>query len=140
CCQAVREQNCPCLLHLRGLGPRRQHCFQPKTKGRSFIYVTNSAGATVDVVDPSSNSVVQVIRGIELPHGVNFSPDSSRVYISDESESALDVIDRERGEIIKKIALSGHPNNLPITKDGRRVLVGIRTLPGAVDVVDTSSL
>ena len=66
-----------------------------KSKSGSFIYVTNSAGATVDVVDPSSNSVVQVIRGIELPHGVNFSPDSSRVYISDESESALDVIDRE---------------------------------------------
>lgn len=106
----------------------------------SFIYVTNSAGATVDVVDPASNSVVQVIRGIELPHGVNFSPDGSRVYISDESGSALDVVDRQRGEITKKITLSGRPNNLTITKDGRRVLVGIRTLPGAVDVVDTSSL
>lgn len=113
---------------------------KPKTNGASLIYVTNSAGATVDVVDPSTNSVVQVIRGIELPHGVNFSPDGSRVYISDESESVLDVIDRERGEIVKKIPLSGGPNNLTITKDGRRVLVGIRTLPGAVDVIDTSSL
>lgn len=111
-----------------------------KSNSGSFIYVTNSAGATVDVVDPASNSVVQVIRGIELPHGVNFSPDGSRVYISDESESVLDVIDRERGEITKKITLSGRPNNLTVTKDGRRVLVGIRTLPGAVDVVDTSSL
>src|SRR5215469_823053 len=111
-----------------------------KSKSGPLIYVTNSAGATVDVVDPASNSVVQVIRGIELPHGVNFSADGSRVYISDESESALDVVDRQRGEIIKKITLSGRPNNLTITKDGRRVLVGIRTLPGAVDVVDTSSL
>ena len=106
----------------------------------SLIYVTNSAGATVDVVDPATNSVVQVIRGIELPHGINFSPDGSRVYVSDESESVVDVINRERGEIVKKIPLSGRPNNLTITKDGRRVLVGIRTLPGAVDVIDTSSL
>ena len=111
-----------------------------KSKSRSLVYVTNSAGATVDVVDAATSSVVQVIRGIELPHGVNFSPDGSRVYVSDESESVLDVIDREHGEIVKKIPLSGRPNNLTITKDGRRVLVGIRTLPGAVDVIDASSL
>ena len=111
-----------------------------KSNGASLIYVTNSAGATVDVVDPATNNVVQVIRGIELPHGINFSPDGFRVYISDESESVLDVVDRESGEIVKKIPLSGRPNNLSVTKNGRRVLVGIRTLPGAVDVIDTSSL
>ncbi|HEY6945579.1 MAG TPA: YncE family protein, partial [Candidatus Acidoferrum sp.] len=111
-----------------------------KSASGPLIYVTNSAGETIDVVDSATNSVVQVIRGIELPHGVNFSPDGSRVYVSDESGSMLDVIDRERGEIVKKIALSGRPNNLTITKDGRRVLIGIRTLPGAVDVVDTTSL
>ena len=109
-------------------------------KSGSLIYVTNSAGATVDVINSATNSVVQVIRGIELPHGINFSPDGSRVYVSDEAESVLDVIDRVRGEIIKKIPLSGRPNNLAITTDGRRVLVGIRTLPGAVDVIDASSL
>jgi YVTN family beta-propeller protein len=112
----------------------------PKSSSGSLIYVTNSAGAAVDVVDPTTNSVIQVIRGIELPHGINFSPDGSRVYVSDEAESVLDVIDRVRGQIVKKIVLSGRPNNLTITKDGRRVLVGIRTLPGAVDVIDTSSL
>ncbi len=111
-----------------------------KSNSGSLIYVTNSAGGTVDVIDPAANGVVQVIRGIELPHGINFSPDASRVYVSDESESVLDVINRERGEIVKKVRLSGRPNNLTITKDGRRVLVGIRALPGAVDVIDTSSL
>lgn len=113
---------------------------RPKSNNGSLIYVTNSAGATIDVIDSATNSVVQVIRGIELPHGVNFSPDGSRVYVSDESKSVLDVIDQPRGEIVKKIPLSGHPNNLTISKDGRRVLVGIRTPPGAVDVIDTSSL
>ena len=104
------------------------------------IYITNSAGNTVDVIDSSTNQVVQVIRGIELPHGVTFSPDGKRVYISNESESIVDVVDRESAKILKKIALSGHPNNLTITKDGGRVLVGIREDPGSVDVVDTNSL
>jgi YVTN family beta-propeller protein len=104
------------------------------------IYITNSAGNTVDVIDSSTNQVVQVIRGIELPHGVVFAPDGKRVYISNESESIVDVVDRESAKILKKVALSGHPNNLTITKDGHRVLVGIREDPGSVDVIDTSSL
>src|ERR1700739_4510686 len=47
----------------------------PKSMSGSLIYVTNSAGETIDVIDSVTNSVVQVIRGIELPHGINFSPD-----------------------------------------------------------------
>jgi YVTN family beta-propeller protein len=112
----------------------------PKMKPAALIYVTNSAGNTIDVVDPTTNTVVQVIRGIELPHGINFSPDGTRVYISNESESVLDVVNRENGEILKTIPLSGRPNNIAVTKDGLRVLVGIRSAPGAVDVVDTFSL
>ena len=120
---------------------RGSHAASDRRPGAPFlIYVTNSAGSSVDVVEPATNEVVQVIRGIGLPHGVNFSPGGTRVYVSDESESVLDMIDRERGAIVKKIALSGRPNNLTVTKDGLRVLVGIRTLPGAVDVIDTESL
>jgi len=103
------------------------------------IYVTNSAGNTLDVIDPSSNQVVQVIHDIELPHGVGFSPDGRRVYVSKEAESVLDVVDRESAQILKKVPLSGHPNNLAVAKDGR-ILVGIRTDPGAVDIIDPKSL
>jgi YVTN family beta-propeller protein len=105
-----------------------------------LIYVTNSAGDTVDVIDPTTNRVVQVIRGIELPHGIAFSPDGTRVYISNEAESVLDVVDRKSGEILSKISLSARPNNLAITRDGGRVLVGIRADPGVIDVIDTTSL
>jgi len=104
------------------------------------IYVTNSAGDTVDVIDPATNRVVQVIQGIELPHGIAFSPDGTRVYVSNESESVLDVVDRQSGEILKRVPLSARPNNLAVTRDGGRVLVGIRAEPGVIDVIDTNSL
>ena len=104
------------------------------------IYVTNSAGNTVDVIDPATNKQVQTIYGIELPHGVVFSPDGSRVYISNESESVLDVVDGGTGHILEKVPLGGHPNNLTIAKDGKRVLVGIRESSGSLDVIDTASL
>ncbi|HEV2521084.1 MAG TPA: cytochrome D1 domain-containing protein [Candidatus Acidoferrales bacterium] len=104
------------------------------------VYVTNHAGDTVDVIDPATNKVVQVIEGVEAPHDVSFSPDGSRVYLSIESENALDVVDRKSGKIIKKVALSGRPNTIAVTKDGRRVFVGIRSRPGVLDVIDTRAL
>jgi len=111
-----------------------------KPGARVRIYVTNSASDTVDVIDPVSNKVIQVIHGIELPHGITFSPDGSRIYVSNESESVLDVVDRKSGQILQKVPLSARPNNIAITRDGRRVLVGIRKQPGAVDVIDTEAL
>ena len=109
-------------------------------KPGALIYVTNSAGDTIDVIDPTVNTVVQVIHGIELPHGITFSPDGARVYVSNESESVLDVVDRKSSKILKKVLLSGRPNNIAITKDGRRILAGIRAPQGALDVIDTISL
>ncbi len=111
-----------------------------ETPSITRIYVTNSAADTIDVIDPLTNQIVQVIRGIELPHGIAFSPDGTRVYVSNESESVLDVIDAKSGEILKKIPLSSRPNNLAITRDGGQVLVGIRAEPGVVDVIDTATL
>jgi len=104
------------------------------------VYVTNSASDTIDGIDPATNKVVQVIRGIELPHGIAFSPDGTRIYVSSEAESVLYVVDRRSGEILKRIPLSARPNNLAITKDGSQVLVGIRAQPGVLDVIDTTSL
>ena len=121
---------------VRGVGTEAVSASQSLTR----IYVTNSASDTIDVIDPATNQVVQVIHGIELPHGIAFSPDGTRIYISNESESVLDVVDRKSGEILKKVPLSGRPNNLAITKDGSQVLVGIRAEPGVLEVIDTSSL
>src|SRR5207237_10291702 len=67
---------------------------EPSSAATAWIFVTNSAGDTIDVIDATTNNVVQVIRGIELPHGIAFSPDGTRVYVSNESESLLDVVDR----------------------------------------------
>src|SRR6267154_1946968 len=91
----------------------------PLSANTARIYVTNSAGNTIDVVDSATNKVVQTIKGIEVPHGVNFSPDGKRVYISNEAEAVLDVVDRETGQIIKAVPLSGHPNNIAVDQGVR---------------------
>jgi len=107
--------------------------------GTGLVYVTNSAGDSVHVIDSATNKVVQVIKGIEAAHGVGFSPDGKRVYLSNEADSTLDVVDQKSGNVVKKVQLSGRPNNIAVTRDGGRVIVAI-TEPGALDVVDTGTL
>jgi len=92
------------------------------------------------VIDPETNKVVGIINGIEVNHGVAVAPDGSRFYVSDEAEDSLDVVNAKTLQVTQRIPLTGHPNNISISKDGRRVYVGIIQSPGAVDVVDTGSL
>src|ERR1700731_1024795 len=74
------------------------------------VYITNSAGDSIHVIDPATNKVVQEIKGIEAAHGIAFAPDGSRVYVSNEADTTLDVFDRESGALVKKVPLSNHPN------------------------------
>ncbi len=104
------------------------------------IYVTNSAGDSVHVIDPATHKVVQVIKGVESAHGVTFSPDGARVYISNEHDSTLDVLDSKSGAVIKQIPLSSRPNNIAITRDGKRIVVAIAREPAALDIIDTVSM
>jgi YVTN family beta-propeller protein len=103
------------------------------------IWVLNSAGASISVIDPETNKVVQTIEGMNVPNGVAFSPDGRLAYVSEDS---VFVLDARKGEIINKVALSGHPNLLAISKDGKRLLVCIAEDPplSGVEIIDTSTL
>lgn len=130
------------------------------------IWVMNYEGASIDVIDPATNKIVQTITGIPNPHAAVFSPDGSRAYISSETtEHNLYVVDTKTGAVLNKVLLSGRPNLPAITPDGKWVAVCIRepgppspigngplhnyhkdntarvaTKPGAVDFIDTESL
>ena len=112
----------------------------PASAETVHVYVTNSAGDSVHVIDTATNKVVQEIKGVESAHGVTFSPDGTRVYISNEHDITLDVLDRKSGAMIKKIPLSNRPNNIAVTRDGKRIVVAIARDPAALDIIDTVSL
>jgi YVTN family beta-propeller protein len=110
------------------------------TQQKVRILQTNSAGDNVHIIDPATNTVVGVINGIEVNHGIGAAPDGSRIYVSDEAESTLDVVDAKTLKVIKRVPLTGHPNNMAVSKDGKRVYVGIIQEPGGVNVIDTATL
>ena len=104
------------------------------------IIQTNSAGDNIHLIDPDTNKIVGEIKGVPINHGAAAAPDGSRLYFSSEAERSLAVVDVKTLAVIKKIPLTGRPNNISISRDGRRVYVGIVAEPGAVDVIDTVSL
>jgi YVTN family beta-propeller protein len=104
------------------------------------VLQTNSQGDNIHLIDPATNRVVGEITGVPINHGAAAAPDGSRFYFSSEAEQTLHVVDGKTLQVTKKIPLTGRPNNISISKDGRRVYIGIVSAPGAVDVVDTGTL
>jgi YVTN family beta-propeller protein len=104
------------------------------------IIQTNAAGDNAHLIDPATNKVVGIINEVEIVHGVTSAPDGSKIYLSDESLHTLDVVDAKSLKVTKRIHLSGRPNNVAVSKDGKKVYVGIAQAPGALDVIDTATL
>ena len=61
--------------------------------GAERIYVANTGGADISVIDPATNSVIGVIRVSKHPHAIVASLDKSRLYVPSEQEDVLDVVD-----------------------------------------------
>ena len=93
------------------------------------IVQTNSAGDNVHIIDPTTNTVVGEITGIERAHGAQPSPDGRWLYVANESDDTVDVVDVAMLKVIKKIPLTGRPNNITVTPDGRKVYVAIAQSP-----------
>ena len=103
------------------------------------IIQTSAAGDDSYVIDPVTNKVVGVIGDIEIPHGIAAAPDGGQVYLSNEALHSLDVVDSRTLRVKRRIPLSGRPNNISVSKDGRKVYVGIMEMPGSVDIIDTQA-
>ncbi len=104
------------------------------------IIQTSAAGDDTYVIDPVTNKVVGIIDDIEIAHGIASAPDGSQLYLSNEALHSLDVVDSRTLRVKRRIPLSGRPNNVSVSKDGRKVYVGIMEMPGSVDIIDTQAL
>ena len=111
-----------------------------KLRGGPRLFQTNSAGDNIHIIDPTTNTIVGEITGIELSHGIVVRPDGKQIYVSDEAKATVDVVDGTTLQVTKEIPLTGRPNNIALAPDGRRLYVGIRQAPGGVDVIDTATL
>lgn len=102
------------------------------------LYVDNTSGNTVSVIDLGARKVVGEIPVGRHPHGLGVSPDRRRLYVSVEDTHMVAVIDTATDRVVASIPTTGRPNQLAVTPDGKFVYVAISDR-GVADVIDTAA-
>jgi YVTN family beta-propeller protein len=99
------------------------------------LYVTNSLGDDVTVIDLSTMKTVQTFKVGTAVHGICAGADTHTFFVTIESEKNLKVVDARTGHILSTIPLTGDPNQCAATPNGHYVAVPIRD-GNSVDIVD----
>lgn len=90
-----------------------------------WIYVSNEADSTLDVVDGRTLRVTSKVPLSGHPNNISIGRDGSRVYVAiREAPGAVDVIDTRKLERVKSIPIAGAVHNTYVTPDGRYVVAG----------------
>ncbi|HVW73080.1 MAG TPA: hypothetical protein VHC39_05545 [Rhizomicrobium sp.] len=105
---------------------------------RPILYVANSQGDDVTVIDLPTQKVLTTIKVGPVVHGVCAPADGRHAYVTIESEHALKVIDTRTNTVTGSIALPGQPNECAATSDGRYVVVPLLAPANSAVVVDTT--
>jgi YVTN family beta-propeller protein len=103
---------------------------------RPVLYVANSQGDDVTVIDLPTQKVIATIKVGPIVHGVCAQQDGRRAFATVESEHTLKVIDTKTNAVIDSIALPGQPNECAATNDGRYVVVPLLAPANSAVVVD----
>ena len=106
-------------------------------RSRMLLYVDNSLGDDITVVDLGTLKAIGAIKVGERPHGLCAPADGRKLFTTIESENNLKTIDTITGKVVDSIPVTGRPNECAVTPDGRYVGVPIRD-GNSVDVVDVA--
>jgi YVTN family beta-propeller protein len=107
--------------------------------GRQKLYVTNSAGDDVTIVDPATNKPIGRIEVGPHPHGIAVPAAQDVVYVTIEGNGKdkpgeLVWIDPRTDKITKRMPIGPEPNQLAVTPDGKFAYVPVND--GHYEVID----
>jgi YVTN family beta-propeller protein len=109
---------------------------QAQAASRSLLYVANSQGDDITIIDLATQKVVKTLKVGPIVHGVCAQADGRRAFATIESENSLKVIDTRTNTVTDTIALGGRPNECAATNDGRYVVVPLLAPTNTAAVVD----
>jgi YVTN family beta-propeller protein len=92
--------------------------------GAATLYVTNTRGDSISVIDTNTFEVVATIPlGRGKPNRIAFHPDGRTAWVVYDKSHDLGVVDAEAGKLVRRVKIGGNPYNLNFTPDGRHLLV-----------------
>jgi len=113
-------------------------CGADNSAAQTFnLYVGNSRGDDISIVDIASLKVTGTIQAGERVHGVCVQPDGKRLFATVETDHTLRIIDTGGQQTLATVKLPGRPNQCAVTPDGKYVVVPIRD-GDSVEIVDVA--
>ena len=106
---------------------------------RTLLYVGNSLGDDVTVIDPATQKVVTTIKVGKQVHGVCAPADGKTAYVTVEATHQLQIVDTRTNTVTGTIALPGQPNECAVTNDGHYVAVPLLAPANSVVIYDLTS-
>lgn len=103
----------------------------------TLLYVGNSQGDAVSVIDLVSQKVIREIPTGRDIHCVALTTDGKRLFTTSEIDHTLIISDTATDKILGTVKLPGRPNQCAVTPDGRYVTVPIRD-GDSVAIVDVT--
>jgi DNA-binding beta-propeller fold protein YncE len=98
--------------------------------------VAHTVSGPVSVLDPSG--VRHVIRGFEEPRYTAAARDGRHAFVTDSGRVEVATVDVVRGEVVARLKLHLWPRHLSLSRDGRKLWVGLGTASPELVVVDVS--
>ena len=108
--------------------------------GHDRVYAANQTSNTVSVIDPSTNTLLGVIRlgdpvpgalsplykGQLLVHGLGYSPNSKTLAVVSVGSNSVTLIDTATNKVKETIYVGRSPHEAFFTPDGRELWVTVR--------------
>src|ERR1700758_4881318 len=101
------------------------------------LYVGNSRGDDISVIDMASLKVTGDIKAGERVHGVCLQADGKRLFVTVETDHTLRIVDTATQQTIGTVKVAGRPNQCAATPDGKYVAVPIRD-GDSVEIIDVA--
>jgi YVTN family beta-propeller protein len=106
------------------------------------LYVTNSAGDDVTIVDPATNKPIGRIEVGPHPHGIAVPAAQDVVYVTIEGNGKdkpgeLLWIDPQTDKVTRRLPIGPEPNQLAVTPDGKFAYVPVND--GHYEVIDLAA-
>jgi DNA-binding beta-propeller fold protein YncE len=128
------------------LGPWDTNPAPGATSGRAHAAVFSPSGKILYVASDASNEIValdprtgEIFWRLNVPaaHELVLTRDGKTAYVSRRTANELSVIDLKRHDSYTDVLAIGLPDTLRLSRNGRQLTVGLRTMPAQVAVVDT---
>lgn len=90
---------------------------------RARLFVANTAGGTLDIVDLKAGRLLKQVPGQGRIRGVAYSPEADRVFVGNGTGGVCNTFDGENYELLKSVSLGVDADNVRYNPRSRRIYV-----------------